>query len=232
MLFGFKIGRNPQLFLKFGLFLCVCAQSCPTLCDPMDCSPPGSSVHGVPQARRLEWVTIFSSRGSSWSKDQTCISCVSCIDRWILYLLSHQGSPVKAGDFPAFFFESFEKGPGSSLCGRPKPRTGRNSTISCTPAPWLLKIQARRTFSLITNPSSWTLSRRLWRWQAITTRMARGNGKCTSFMGKSGCPVSPREKVFLPDLPGLAAKGPDRMGIKCKKSSKMKGERKEAYKPK
>ena len=36
----------------------VCAQSCPTLCDPMDCSPPGSSVHGVPQARILEWVAI------------------------------------------------------------------------------------------------------------------------------------------------------------------------------
>ena len=41
------------------------AQSCPTLCDPMDCSPPGSSVHGILQARTLEWVAIFFSRGSS-----------------------------------------------------------------------------------------------------------------------------------------------------------------------
>ena len=40
-------------------------QSCPTLCDPMDCSPPGSSAHGVIQARILEWVTMPSSRGSS-----------------------------------------------------------------------------------------------------------------------------------------------------------------------
>ena len=41
------------------------AQSCPTLCDPMDCSPPGSSVHGILQARILEWVAIPFSRGSS-----------------------------------------------------------------------------------------------------------------------------------------------------------------------
>ena len=45
--------------------LCVCeTQLCPTLCDPMDCSPPGSSVHGILQARILEWVPIPSSRGS------------------------------------------------------------------------------------------------------------------------------------------------------------------------
>ena len=43
----------------------IVAQSCPTLCDPMDCSPPGSSVHGVLQARILEWVAIPFSRGSS-----------------------------------------------------------------------------------------------------------------------------------------------------------------------
>ena len=45
------------------------AQSCPTLCDPMDCSPPGSSVHGIFQARVLEWVAISFSRGSSQPKD-------------------------------------------------------------------------------------------------------------------------------------------------------------------
>ena len=43
----------------------VCAQPCPTLCDPMDCSPPGSSVHGILKARILEWVAVPSSRGSS-----------------------------------------------------------------------------------------------------------------------------------------------------------------------
>ena len=55
------------------------AQSCPTLCDPMDCSPPGSFVHGILQARIVAWVTIPFSRGSSRPTDQTHISCVSCI---------------------------------------------------------------------------------------------------------------------------------------------------------
>ena len=47
-----------------------------------DCSPPGSSVHGLSQARILEWVGISFSRGSSWSRDRTQ---VSCIGKWILY---------------------------------------------------------------------------------------------------------------------------------------------------
>ena len=61
--------------------VCVCSvtQLCPTVCDPMDGSPSGSSVHGILQARILEWVAISSSRGSSQPRDQTCISCVSCI---------------------------------------------------------------------------------------------------------------------------------------------------------
>ena len=44
----------------------VCAQSSPTLCDSMDCSLPGSSIHGILQTRILEWVAMPSSRGSSW----------------------------------------------------------------------------------------------------------------------------------------------------------------------
>ena len=68
---------------------CVCkcsvTQSCPVLCDPMDCSPPGSSVHGIFQARTLEWVAISYSRGYSQLRDRTCVSCVSYIDRQILY---------------------------------------------------------------------------------------------------------------------------------------------------
>ena len=51
------------------------AQLCLTLCNPMDCSPPGSSVHGILQARILEWVAIFFSRGSSQPRDQTFIFC-------------------------------------------------------------------------------------------------------------------------------------------------------------
>ena len=67
--------------------VCVCsvAQSCLTPCDPMDCSPPGSFVHWILQARILEWVVISYSRGSSQSRDQTRVSCISCTGRGILY---------------------------------------------------------------------------------------------------------------------------------------------------
>ena len=54
-------------------------QLCPALCDPMGCSPLGSSVHGILQARILEWVAMPSSRGSSWPRDWTRVSCGSCI---------------------------------------------------------------------------------------------------------------------------------------------------------
>ena len=50
---------------------CSVARPCPSLCDPVDYSPPGSSVHGVSQARILEWIAIFSSKGSNQPKDQT-----------------------------------------------------------------------------------------------------------------------------------------------------------------
>ena len=64
-------------------------RSCLILCDPMDCSLPGSSIHGIFQARTMEWVAISFSRGSSQPRDQTW---VSCIGRWILYCLSLLGS--------------------------------------------------------------------------------------------------------------------------------------------
>ena len=53
------------------------AQLCPTFCDPMDCSPLGSFVHGILQARILEWVAISFSRGSSQPRDQTWVSCIA-----------------------------------------------------------------------------------------------------------------------------------------------------------
>ena len=71
------------------------AQSCPTLCDPMDCSLPGSSIHGIFQARILEWVAISFSRRSFQPRDWTQVShcrpgSLHC--RQTLYHLSHQGS--------------------------------------------------------------------------------------------------------------------------------------------
>jgi len=70
---------NLVVILFLVLSPCVCAkllQPCPTLCDPMDCSSTGSSVHGLFQARILEWFAMPSSRGSSWPRDRTHISCL------------------------------------------------------------------------------------------------------------------------------------------------------------
>ena len=74
--------------------LCVCsvAQSCPSLCDFMDWSPPGSSVLGIFLARILELVAISYPRGSSQPRGPTCVSYVSCIGMWSLSQ-GHLGIP-------------------------------------------------------------------------------------------------------------------------------------------
>ena len=85
-----------QLSLTFGSFtqhtrlclipvICVCAQSCPALWDPMDCSLPVSLVHGISQASLLEQDATSFSRGSSWPREWMCISCICCTGRWIFY---------------------------------------------------------------------------------------------------------------------------------------------------
>ena len=73
--------------------MCMCAkllQLCPVLCYLADCSPSGSSsIHGILQARRVEWVALPSSRWSSWLRDRTYISWVSWIGKWLLYHSHH-----------------------------------------------------------------------------------------------------------------------------------------------
>ena len=63
----------------------MCTRLCPTLSDPTNCGPPGSSVRGISQARILEWVAVSSSRASSQHRDQTYVSYVSHIGRQIFY---------------------------------------------------------------------------------------------------------------------------------------------------
>ena len=68
-------GQKLQIWVQFSYLVTFChcesevAQSCPTLCNPMDCSLLGSSVHGIFQARVLEWIAISFSRGSSQPRD-------------------------------------------------------------------------------------------------------------------------------------------------------------------
>ena len=98
--FFLKIFIGVELLSILCYFLCVCvcvcvcvcsvAQLCLTLCNPMECSPPGSSVHKIFQARKLEWVAILPSRRSSQPRDQTRDSCV---DR-CFFPLCHLGIPV------------------------------------------------------------------------------------------------------------------------------------------
>ena len=85
-----KISTSNKLNL---IWACSVTQPCSIFSDPMDCSLPGSSVHGTFQLRILEWVAISCFRGSSQPQEGTQVSCASCIGRWILFF---------------FFFLSFE----------------------------------------------------------------------------------------------------------------------------
>ena len=78
-------GLQPLNFVSYACMDAKLLQSCPILCNPMDYSPPGFCVHGISQARILEWVAISSSRASSCPRDQNCIFYASCIGRWVLY---------------------------------------------------------------------------------------------------------------------------------------------------
>ena len=88
--------------LALAFYLYIVLPLCLTLCNPMDCSLPGSTIHGILQARILEWVAISFSRGSSWGRDWTCVSCAlqedfyllswrwgACFLLFIVQLLSH-----------------------------------------------------------------------------------------------------------------------------------------------
>ena len=76
---GHLLPTSPPFFFLY----CCCGQSCLIHCEPMNWIPPASSVHGIFQARILEWVAMPSSRISSWPRDQTHISCISCISEQV-----------------------------------------------------------------------------------------------------------------------------------------------------
>ena len=82
--------------------VCVCVQllSHVQFFAAPQTSPPGSSVHGILQARILKWVVNSFSRGSSWPRDRTCISCISCIGKRIHYHPHHLGSPMYTKHLP------------------------------------------------------------------------------------------------------------------------------------
>ena len=92
-LFFFFFYSNPKRMAFFRMthwddhqYACMSvAQSRRSVCVPMDCSLPGSSVHGIFRARILEWVAMYFSRGSPQPREGTHVSCISCSGRQILY---------------------------------------------------------------------------------------------------------------------------------------------------
>ena len=92
-LWNLRSSDSDDISFNSGLLflLLLVAQSCLTFCDPLDCSPPGSSIHGISQARILELVAISSSRESSWPSDGTCNLLLWQVDS---LPLSHLESPI------------------------------------------------------------------------------------------------------------------------------------------
>ena len=111
--------------------VCLITQSRPTLCDPLDCSPQSSSVHGIFQARILECVAMPSSRGSFQTRDWTCL--LHC--RWILYLLNYQGSPYRYLFSSVQFSLSVVSNSLQPHCPCPSPTLGACSN-SCPSSRW------------------------------------------------------------------------------------------------
>ena len=118
------------------------------LCDPVDCRLPGSSAHGALQARRLEWVIVSLSRGSSQTRDQSRVSCISCSGGQVLHCWAAGEAPVK----PSVQFSSVQFSrsvvssslqsqglqPARPPCQLPTPGVYSNSCLSwwCHPTIW------------------------------------------------------------------------------------------------
>ena len=117
-------------FIYFSPVHAKSLQSCPTLCDPMDCSPPGASVHGILQARILEWVAMSSSRGSSRLRDWTPISYVYLLCLEASLPLPPPGKPFQSSECvlvaqscPTLCDLTNYSPPGSSVRGNLQART-------------------------------------------------------------------------------------------------------------
>ena len=74
---GCLVASTSLCFLQAFFLVSELTQSCPVLCNPMDCTPPGSSIHGIFQTRVLEWVAISFFRGSSQPREWTQVSCIA-----------------------------------------------------------------------------------------------------------------------------------------------------------
>ena len=127
---------SQSLECSWVLAVCLVAQSCLTLGDPMDCSPQGSSVHGILQARILEWVAISFSRASSQPRNRTQASCI--IGRFF-YQLSRKGDKWRQLK-DIFIKQELEKDPRKTV-------TWKSSPTNCGILKYF-KLKSRRVISV------------------------------------------------------------------------------------
>ena len=139
--FRMRTPLNHKLLLLSHLWL---------FCSPMDCSPPGSSDHGISQARILEQVAISFSRGSSQPKDQTWFSSIPSIDRWVLYCWATreaQNNKIK------YILNTTKR--------LPRWLSSKESACKCRFYPWVRKIPWKRKRQpdsvnlFLVNPMQW-----------------------------------------------------------------------------
>ena len=143
-------------------FMSLCAQSCPTLYEPMDCSPLGSSIHGILQARILARVTIPFSRGSCQPRDQNQVSCIAgrfCTvwatrEEWSQYIIWTY--PYQIPNL-IFLLYSLSWSVTASSSGHPSQKLTNSSLIAFCHCPNTFNMTKSSQISSISNPSS-TLS--------------------------------------------------------------------------
>ena len=127
--------------------VCVFSQLCLTLCDSMDCSPQGSSVHGIFWARILNWFSITFFKGLSWHRDRTHVSCVLLHCRQILYLhvTWNKGSPGKEERWPLSPPFKYVIVLQIKLCNTPQGKKEWVNTLEAVSGFFLLKITEQHT---------------------------------------------------------------------------------------
>ena len=157
------------------------AQSCPTLCNPMDCRPPDSSAYGVFQARILEWVATFYFRESPWLTDGNLVSCISCIGRQILYHCA-PWEALKVSKIH-LIFGILESQYLDSVCCC--------SVAQLCPTPWPHSLQLTRLPCPAPPPGACSNLRPLSRWCHPTNS--------SSVIPFSSCPLSLSESVYFPN---------------------------------
>jgi len=140
---------------KSVLIKCVCVlvtRSCPTLCNPIYCSLPGSSAHGILQARILEWVAIPFSRGSSRTRDRTQISCFG---GRVFTIWAAAAAAMSLQSCPTLCDPRDGSPPGSPVPGILQARTLECVAISFSNAwKWKVKVKSLSRVGLFSTP--WT----------------------------------------------------------------------------